>query len=139
MNIARKNKNRRGFTLVETVVAMALIAIASMVALVLYFNSEKAVQSANEKQQAQFYVSDVIACYRSSSDFDEFQNSVAFALGIDQKKITVNGNQMEIALDKGFAVIVTWGEGFDKQIDVGIKHGEKVLASGAFIKGGVLE
>ena len=141
MKTMRKFNRKRGFTLVETVVAMALIAIASVVALVLYFNSEKAVQSAHDKQQANFYVSDVISCYRDASTFEEFKNNVAFALGIDESKITVNenGNAMEIALDKGFAVLIEWGEGFDRQIDVGIKYGENVLAKGAFIKGGVLE
>jgi prepilin-type N-terminal cleavage/methylation domain-containing protein len=128
-----KNK-KRGFTLVETVVGLTIIAIVATAALSLYFNSEKAVKSAHQKQQAQFHVSNIIACYRVSSDVDSFKKNLAFALDVEQ---VINANFVDLG-DEYFAFIDFENE-FSQKIKVEIKHNQKVLAQGEFTKGGAIE
>ena len=128
-----KNK-KRGFTLVETVVGLTVIAIVATAALSLYFNSEKAVQSAHQKQQAQFHVSNIIACYRVSSDVDSFKKNLAFALDVEQ---VINANFVDLGDE--YSAVITFGNEFSQKITVEIKHNQKVLAQGEFIKGGAIE
>ena len=128
-----KNK-KRGFTLVETVVGLTVIAIVATAALSLYFNSEKAVQSAHQKQQAQFHVSNIIACYRVSSDVDSFKKNLAFALDVEQ---VINANFVDLGDE--YSAVITFGNEFSQKITVEIKHNQKVLAQGEFVKGGAIE
>ena len=128
-----KNK-KRGFTLVETVVGLTVIAIVATAALSLYFNSEKAVQSAHQKQQAQFHVSNIIACYRVSSDVDSFKKNLAFALDVEQ---VINANFVDLGDE--YSAVITFGNEFSQKITVEIKDNQKVLAQGEFVKGGAIE
>ena len=65
-------KNKRGFTLVETVVALALILIVSASSLTLISSANNATQRALYNAQAQNFVSDVVTVYRSATNQNEF-------------------------------------------------------------------
>ena len=69
-------KNKRGFTLVETVVALALILIVSASSLVLIASANNATQRALYNAQAQNFVSDVVTVFRSVEDKDEFDSTL---------------------------------------------------------------
>ncbi len=66
-------KNKRGFTLVETVVALALILIVSASSLVLISSANNATQRALYNAQAQNFVSDVVTVFRSANNKEEFE------------------------------------------------------------------
>jgi prepilin-type N-terminal cleavage/methylation domain-containing protein len=133
-----KNK-KRGFTLVETVVGLTIIAIVATAALSLYFHSEKAVQSAHQKQQAQFHVSNIIACYRVSSDVDSFKKNLAFALDLETTGVNMGENSGIVDLGDEYSAFIDFENEFSQKIKVEIKHNQKVLAQGEFIKGGAIE
>lgn len=122
--------------MIETAIALAVIAIVSMSALVLYFTSENAVRSAHDKQQAQFYVSDVIACYRVSNTNEEFKSNVAFALGLNESQVEIGDNKGFATLANGYTVDMTIE---NKKLTVKIVHNTKTLAQGEFSKGGAIE
>ena len=86
-----KKLNKRGFTLAESVLALAIITIVSVGTLSLILSAQNSTISAAQKQQAQLYAADIIACYRVSSDAD-FNENVTFAIGkeIIDNKITLN-------------------------------------------------
>lgn len=136
IKLRKRTKNKRGFTLIETVIALAVIAIVSMSALVLYFTSENAVRSAHDKQQAQFYVSDVIACYRVSNTTDDFTKNVAFALGLDESQVRIGDSTGFAQLPNGYTVHMTIK---NEKLTVKIVHSTKTLAQGEFSKGGAIE
>ena len=85
-----KKLNNRGFTLAESVLALAVIAITSVGTISLILSAQNATISAAQKQQAQLYAADIIACYRAGGDFND---NVQFALGknITDGKITLDG------------------------------------------------
>ena len=85
-----KKLNKRGFTLAESVLALAVIAITSVGTISLILSAQNATISAAQKQQAQLYAADIIACYRAGGDFND---NVQFALGknITDGKITLDG------------------------------------------------
>jgi prepilin-type N-terminal cleavage/methylation domain-containing protein len=76
-----KKLNKRGFTLAESVLALAVIAIASVGILSLILSAQRSTFSAMQKQQAQIYAADIISCYRVSNSTN-FADNVEFALGI---------------------------------------------------------
>ena len=122
-----KKLNKRGFTLAESVLALAVIAIASVGILSLILSAQRSTFSAMQKQQAQIYAADIISCYRADGDFNQ---NVEFALGktIDEDgKITINGDLVaNIKIE-------------NKTITVQIVNGEKELFSQSFTKGGETE
>ena len=87
-----KKLNKRGFTLAESVLALAIIAIVSVGTLSLILSAQNSTISAAKKQQAQLYAADIIACYRVSDSDADFNENVAFAIGkeIIDNKITLN-------------------------------------------------
>lgn len=71
-------KNKRGFTLVETVVALALILIVSATSLTLISSANNATQRALFNAKAQNFVSDVVTVYRTAEDRQQF-NDIVYA------------------------------------------------------------
>lgn len=78
--ILRKKNNKRGFTLAESVLALAIISIATIGTLTLITSGQKSTQLALDKQQAQFYAADILSCYRAGN----FEENIQFAFGIKE-------------------------------------------------------
>ena len=114
----RKKLNKRGFTLAESVIALAVIAISSVGALSLILSAQRSTFSAMQKQQAQIYAADIISCYRVSTDSTNFADNVEFALGITDFTLNTNINlnddlQLNVAeeeTNKTVTVIVHKGD-----------------------------
>ena len=93
MFIKRNKKlNKRGFTLAESVLALAIISIVSVGTLSLILSAQRSTISAAQKQQAQLYAADIISCYRVSKNDTDFASNVNFALGkpIDDNTIALS-------------------------------------------------
>lgn len=105
--ILRKAKNKkRGFTLAETVFALAIIAVVSVSSLTLILSAQKSTFAALEKQQAQLYAADIISCYRVSDSEDDFKTNVVFALGdgaawSSERELTMSGGMTVTAVVTG--------------------------------------
>lgn len=122
----RKKLNKRGFTLAESVLALAVIAIASVGILSLILSAQRSTFSAMQKQQAQIYAADIISCYRVSNSTN-FADNVEFALGLD----SWDGNR-PITLDGDLVANITIE---NNTLTVQILNGEKELTSQSFTKG----
>ena len=114
MIFRRKKQNRRGFTLAETVIALAIIATVSVASVSLVLTAQNASMAALQKQQAQFYAADIISCYRAGGDFKANLN---FAFGTE---LTAD----EISLPNGMAANINPQTDY---IQVIIYKGNKVL------------
>ena len=113
-----KKLNKRGFTLAESVLALAIISIVSVGTLTLILSAQKSTISAAQKQQAQLYAADIISCYRVSKNDTDFASNVNFALGgktIDNNTIALSNDlTAHINIDqegKTIKVTVTNGQG----------------------------
>ena len=103
MFIRKKTKlNKRGFSLAESVLALAVISISSVGILSLVISTQRATINAAQKQQAQLYAMDIINCYRVSSTTADFNTNVKFALGADiiDNTITLNNMTATISIDE---------------------------------------
>ena len=120
------NKHKRGFTLAETVLALAVISITSVGTLSLILASNRATISAAQKQQAQLAAMDIVSCFRVSDSYADFEDNLEFALGkqISENKIKL-GNDMTASIEID-----------GKKITVVVKNEQKDLAKTEFIKGG---
>ena len=113
-------RRKRGFTIVEAVVAMAIITIVSLSAIAIISSSGKATKSALKKQKAENFLSDIITCFRADSlDF----------LEIDGTATEAKDYQVP---DTDYIATVTI-EG--NKISVEIRGGDKLITSGSFTKG----
>ena len=124
-----KKLNKRGFTLAESVLALAVIAITSVGVLSLVLSSHRATTAAAQKQQAQLYAADIINCYRVSTDNTTFEENVEFALG---KEIT---DMTQIPLNKEMTAKVTI-ENSTLTVIVHTGNPDKGLTTLTFTKGG---
>ena len=123
MIFRKSTSNKRGFSLAEAVVALLIISIVTAGALTLISSSQKATQTALEKQQAQFYAADIITCYRA----ENFEESLQFAFGEGCKQ----GDKIFLPGDMVATVVET-----DNTLSVIIKKGETQLTAQSFTKGG---
>ena len=103
-----KKLNKRGFTLAESVLALAIIAIVSVGTLSLILSAQNSTVSAAQKQQAQLYAADIIACYRVSDSDADFNENVTFAIGkeIIDNKITLNDGLIAYITKEGTTLTV---------------------------------
>ena len=132
--ILRKAKNKkRGFTLAETVIALAIIAVVSVSSLSLILSAQKSTFAALEKQQAQLYAADIISCYRADGDFVD---NVRFALGKEDGWTFTLNEAFSLSGDKTALIKEEEVEGRRKLI-VTIFNGEKELTELSFTKGEV--
>ena len=83
------NKHKkRGFTLAETVLALAVISVTSIATLSLILSAQRATLSATQKQQAQLFAADIVNCFRVSNSYSDFETNLEFALGKEISDIT---------------------------------------------------
>ena len=105
-------KNTRGFSLVEAVVAMAVILIITSAVLSVMLMGTRAQRSELEHHRAGARLSDIVAVYRVSmdeTDFDEakFEENLAFALGLDSLDAL---DLSAVPLAKGYTAEITYAD-----------------------------
>ena len=124
-------KNKRGFTIAETVISLAVITIISIGTISLMQASNKSLRRATYNAQAQNFVADVVACYRVAEDETEFKKNVLFAIGA-QGSFT-DGVPFELP-SKYMATIHVDGA----TLTVVVTNGDNIVAQASFTKGGAL-
>lgn len=131
----RIRKSKRGFAMAETIIALAVISIVSMATMTLILSSNTATRSANYKLDAQNYTEDIIECFRITDNKDDFNSSVAFALGFaDGTDFT--DNIPEHLEDSEYSLSISYSE---QSVSIEIKNGSKKITAATFNKGGVSE
>ena len=100
---------RRGFTLMEAVVAIAVVVIVSFAAMTLALSSVRAEERAVRLNEVSILAENAVECYRAAGDDVE-----AFKkLMVDSKngeKVTSGGNTVTLAR-RGYTVIMAISDG----------------------------
>ena len=127
-----KKLNKRGFTLAESVLALAVISLTSVATISLILSAQNATISAAQKQQAQLYAADIIACYRADGDLN---TNIEFALGLEENSLpdTWEDNQTIIPLENNMQAKV---ELDGKTMTTTVTNDGKTLTTLTFTKGG---
>ena len=123
----RKKQNRRGFTVAETVIALALIATVSVSSVSLVLSAQNASMAAHQRQQAQFYAMDILSCYRAEKEDGDFEKNLIFCFGIElEENQSLNLNSIPL-LGGLFGKVTEEGEKITITVCKGSVEG-KVLA-----------
>ena len=129
----RTLKSKRGFTIAETVISLAVVIIISVGTMSLLNTSTKSLRRATHNAQAQNFVADVVSCYRVAETDEELVKSIIFAT---QKS---DGTVLEVKIGEPFmlhshymALITIEGNTITAQVT----NGDKEIAKATFTKGG---
>ncbi len=114
-------KNKRGFTLVETVVALALILIVSATSLTLISSANNATQRALYNAKAQNFVADVVTVYRTAESRQQFDEI-----------ISATENSIIASLAGGYTADINI---VGAELTVTVKDGEKEIAKATYVRG----
>ena len=98
-------KNKKGFSIAEVVIAMAIIAIVSASALTVVTSTAQNTQTAMYKADAQYLVYDALECFKTSQTPEEFGRALAFR-GDVLPIIATDNSQFYKILDSGYDVQV---------------------------------
>ena len=129
-----KSDLRRGFSIAEVVVSIAVITIVTFATLTIILSSNLITARSMKHQQAQLYAEDVINCFRAPSD--SFEDSLRSVLDLDPN-VTVAVNT-DIKLDCGY--ILKYAIDVDTiTVTILDESGSSAVVSLAYTKGGAQE
>ena len=124
MNKIKMKKARRGFSLAEAVVALAVVVIITVAALTMVTSSIVATINATNKAEAQIFAQNVWECFKASENEDKFLENVEFAIdgtlmeqGINKYKYNADGFNAKIEVNSSFTELtVTVNDNKGEQI-----------------------
>ena len=83
--IFKKLKKKKGFSLVEVAIAMAVVSIVTFTAIAIIYPATDKTKEANAKSNAIYFVADAIECFKATEikgdivrDYSEFDEALAF-------------------------------------------------------------
>ena len=131
--------NKKGMTIVEVVIAMVVVTMVTIAAVTIILSSTHTTNSAVYKNQAQYFASDALACFRASSDAQQFEDAMAFRGGYSEH--SVSENQYTFLLnDSKYVAVATVIYPIDGRpsftIEVMNPNGDVVASIPTFTKGG---
>lgn len=77
-----KLKNKKGFSIVEVVIAMLVISVVTATSLSIVYSSADNTKAAMYKADAQYLVADALECFKVSADETQFYNALSFRGGL---------------------------------------------------------
>lgn len=96
--------NKKGFTMMETIIAIVVVSLVSVAAVTLLMTSIHTTRTAIHKTQAQYFAEDVLTCFRASENASQFVEAVEFNGGFLEFAITGNKYVFTLADSKFQAV-----------------------------------
>lgn len=79
--MSRRVLNQKGFSLIETVIAMAIIIIVTVSALTMVTSSLNITKKEIYTSKAQYFAADSLEAFRIAEDAAQFEETIAFAGG----------------------------------------------------------
>ena len=71
--IFKKLKNKKGFSLVEVAIAMAVVSIVTITAIAIIYPATDKTKEANAQSNAIYFAADAIECFKATDNDMEFQ------------------------------------------------------------------
>ena len=123
-------KNKRGFSIAEAVIALALITVVSLASLSLLLSAGNATKRALYRAEAQNAATDVINTWRTSDTLDK--NALAFTFGITPDDVAPEGTGYKFSLPQsGYTVTTNLA---DTTLTVTVTNGSREITSATFTK-----
>ena len=100
-------KSKKGYSLVEVIIALSVIVVVSATALTVILYSVSLRHAEINKSQAQNFAENVMECFKAADDTEEFETLVKFAEGVELKPIPEWGAYTYTSIEKNFVVGIT--------------------------------
>jgi Tfp pilus assembly protein PilV len=94
-----KQNTRRGFSIVEVVIAMTVITIVCFATLTIILSSNLSTARAVKRQQAQFFAEDVVNCFRVTADENSFKQILPKSIDLKEGESIEQDQEIALSLE----------------------------------------
>ena len=112
--VEKKVKSKGGFTILEVVIAMAIIAIVTATAASIMTSAQKSMARSQKSVLAANDIANITECFKytvckgcSVDDFEDFEKAVEFAFGLASGGFTPTTDDVYELMRDGYVITVT--------------------------------
>ena len=127
----KKVKSKGGFTILEVVIAMAIIAIVTATAASIMTSAQKSMARSQKSVLAANDIANITECFKytvckgcSVDDFEDFEKAVEFAFGLAPEGFTPTTDGVYELTRDGYVITVTVTTGTEKTVNSVAKDGD---------------
>ena len=124
----KKVKSKGGFTILEVVIAMAIIAIVTATAASIMTSAQKSMARSQKSVLAANDIANITECFKytvgEGRDIDDFQQAVVFAFGLASEGFTPTTDGVYELTRDGYVITVTVTTGTEKTVNSVAKDGD---------------
>ena len=124
----KKVKSKGGFTILEVVIAMAIIAIVTATAASIMTSAQKSMARSQKSVLAANDIANITECFKytvgEGRDIDEFRQAVVFAFGLASEGFTPTTDGVYELTRDGYVITVTVTTGTEKTVNSVAKDGD---------------
>lgn len=126
--VEKKVKSKGGFTILEVVIAMAIIAIVTATAASIMTSAQKSMARSQKSVLAANDIANITECFKytvcESGNIDDFEKAVAFAFGLASEGFTPTTDGVYELTRDGYVITVTVTTGTEKTVNSVAKDGD---------------
>ena len=124
----KKVKSKGGFTILEVVIAMAIIAIVTATAASIMTSAQKSMARSQKSVLAANDIANITECFKytvgEGKGIDKFEQAVAFAFGLASEGFTPTTDGVYELTRDGYVITVTVTTGTEKTVNSVAKVGD---------------
>ncbi len=129
-----KTKRNSGFSIMETVIALAIIVIVTVAALSVVMASISARVKQANYSEAQDFAHNILECFKAADDTAKFEDYVKFAEGVELSQYAENDGYNYDAENKFSAKIMYYNNFNEIFISIEDTKGDEII-SFSYVKG----
>ena len=129
--VEKKVNSKGGFTILEVVIAMAIIAIVTATAASIMTSAQKSMARSQKSVLAANDIANITECFKytvckgcSVDDFKDFEKAVEFAFGLAPEGFTPTTDGVYELTRDGYVITVTVTTGTEKTVNSVAKDGD---------------
>lgn len=126
--VEKKVKSKGGFTILEVVIAMAIIAIVTATAASIMTSAQKSMARSQKSVLAANDIANITECFKytvcESGNIDDFKKAVAFVFGLASEGFTPTTDGVYELTRDGYVITVTVTTGTEKTVNSVAKDGD---------------
>ena len=129
--VEKKVKSKGGFTILEVVIAMAIIAIVTATAASIMTSAQKSMARSQKSVLAANDIANITECFKYTvcesgniDDFEDFEKAVEFAFGLAPEGFTPTTDGVYELTRDGYVITVTVTTGTEKTVNSVAKDGD---------------
>lgn len=126
--VEKKVKSKGGFTILEVVIAMAIIAIVTATAASIMTSAQKSMARSQKSVLAANDIANITECFKytvgEGKGIDKFEQAVAFAFGLASEGFTPTTDGVYELTRDGYVITVTVTTGTEKTVNSVARDGD---------------